>query len=153
MNWKSQIKLQAYLDGELSARQARPVAGWLARDCEAQALFAELQHTKTILTENEPEWKLPESRDFFWSRIIRQIDRPGPARAAPPPWSSLLRWWKWLAPIGAAAALALLLWPRNPASYVAALNGLEVEMAIPESRVATFRSEAEGVSVVWVETQ
>ena len=49
MKLESELKLQAYLDGELSPRQARKVSAWLAQDQEAQQLFAELKNTKTAL--------------------------------------------------------------------------------------------------------
>ena len=38
----AEIKLQAYLDGELPEAQGREVANWLARDSEAVGLLGEL---------------------------------------------------------------------------------------------------------------
>jgi anti-sigma factor RsiW len=43
------IKLQAQLDGELTASEAREIAALIENDAEARALFAELQQTRSIL--------------------------------------------------------------------------------------------------------
>ena len=39
----AQLKLQAYLDGELPAREAAKVRDWVAREQQAQALLEELR--------------------------------------------------------------------------------------------------------------
>ena len=49
MKLESELKVQACLDGELSARQERKVAAWLAEDPQAQLLFNELKMAKTAL--------------------------------------------------------------------------------------------------------
>ena len=46
MNYEAQLKLQSFLDGELSEGDAREVAAWVARDPQAAALLAELRHTR-----------------------------------------------------------------------------------------------------------
>jgi len=73
MNEEFQLKLQAYLDGELSKKETREVETWLASDKEAQLLLAELKTTNRALSIFEQELKLPESREFFWSKIQREI--------------------------------------------------------------------------------
>jgi len=65
MNVDVGIKLQAYLDGELSGREAQAITSLIENDAEARALFAELQQTRSLLQANEPEFRLPESREFF----------------------------------------------------------------------------------------
>ena len=71
MNQDRELQIQAFVDGELSARQARKVEEWLATDAEAQALLRELQATKAALAQNEPQLTLPETREFYWSKIQR----------------------------------------------------------------------------------
>jgi anti-sigma factor RsiW len=73
MNHEEQLKLQAYLDGELSDKQHTEVSAWLARDEEAAALLAELRRTNDAMSGFEEGIKLPESREFYWSKIQRQI--------------------------------------------------------------------------------
>ena len=83
MNPDKALKIQSYLDGELSDREARSISEWLATDNEARLLFEELQFTKVALAKNEPELKLPESREFYWSKIEREIRRQDQPVAQP----------------------------------------------------------------------
>ena len=64
MNQELALKYQAFVDGELSESEARRVAQSLETDAAARALVAELRNSKAILTGNEPEVTLPESREF-----------------------------------------------------------------------------------------
>ena len=78
-NHQELLKLQAYLDGELPESEARGLVDWLAADPEAAALLAELDSTRGALREFDEQIKLPESRDFYWSKIQRAISREVPA--------------------------------------------------------------------------
>ena len=75
MNEEQQLKLQAFLDGELPEREAREILAWTQRDGAAAALLAELKNTRQALVKSEPHLSVPESRDFFWSKIEREIQR------------------------------------------------------------------------------
>ena len=75
MKDEQQLKLQAYLDGELPDSEVRAVADWIAKDAEAAGLLAELKNTRGALAGFEAEIKLPESREFYWSKIAREIER------------------------------------------------------------------------------
>src|SRR5258707_14151177 len=75
MNQELQLKLQAYLDGELPDGEAAEARELIARDGEAQALVAELANTSAALAGHEAEGKLPETREFYWSKIQREIAR------------------------------------------------------------------------------
>ena len=83
MNHEEQLRLQAYLDGELSEKENPEVVAWLAGDQQAVALLAELRQTNDAMSGFEEDIKLPESRDFYWSKIQRQIQAQEqvPARA------------------------------------------------------------------------
>src|SRR5688500_5789467 len=100
-----ELKLQAYLDGELPDREAREVAAALVSDTEAQQLLAELKTTTSVLRENEPQLTVPESREFYWSKIERAIEcgQPEPAQPLMAVWFALRRV---IAPV---AGLALVL--------------------------------------------
>src|SRR5262249_32066473 len=104
MDYEAQLKLQAHLDGELPDAEAREVSNLLARDREAVALYGELRNTRQALVGHEVGVSLPESREFFWSKIereLRRLERPEtPVRPAP----LLSAWRKWLIPAGAFAA-------------------------------------------------
>src|SRR5271165_4304682 len=88
---ETQLKLQAHLDGELSAAETGALKTLLGGDAEARVLLEELRHTKAALAGHEAGTKLPESREFFWSKIQREIERQERVAAEP------LRRASWLA--------------------------------------------------------
>ena len=149
MNEETKLKLQAHLDGELSDREARQIVELLSKDNEARSLFAEMQFTKTALRGNELEMKLPESREFYWSKIRREIERPteNPARIF------AVSWWKpayvRLA-AGLAAGCALLM-----ISFLAFTDRSpsfpgEGESTSEEMGAITYHSNADGMTVVYL---
>ena len=150
MNEEAQFKLQAYLDGELPAGETAEVQQWLARDPEARALLAELQNTNTALAGHETEVKLPETREFFWSKIEREIGRqsvaPEPSRK-----SFWARWgWRGLVPAGGFAAACLLaLHLANPGT-VSAEFVPELELASDDMGAYTFRNQEDGLTTIWL---
>src|SRR5436190_18132785 len=75
MNQDLHLKLQAYLDGELPSGEARAVADLVAQDADTRALLAELTHTRSVLAGYESEIKLPETRELYWSKLARDIQR------------------------------------------------------------------------------
>ena len=159
MNNDTLLKIQAYLDNELSPAEARKIANLISVNSDAHTLYAELRETKEILLECEPELKLEESRDFYWSKIRRAIETAEIEPVVRP----AFKWWvKILAPMaGALALFALLLSITHPAPDApVAQNFLneakplhEIEDLSPDVSTITFRSEAEGVTVVWVSSQ
>jgi anti-sigma factor RsiW len=152
MDAESQLKLQAYLDGELSANESARVAGWIAQDQEARALAAELKNTNAALREHEAVVKLPEPREFYWSKIEREIQR----QAAFPPEASfgLARWLFWLqrhlVSTGAAATLACLLTVLLVYSGRSGGQLGEIELASDEMGAYTFRNQSERLTMVWL---
>ena len=82
MTNEQQLKLQAFLDGELPEREAREILAWTQRDRDAAALLAELKNTRQVMQKSEPHLSVPESREFFWSKIEREIQRGEPQAAA-----------------------------------------------------------------------
>ena len=149
-----QLKVQAYLDNELSPAEARKVGTLISSDAEARELYTELKETREILTQNEPALSLPESRDFYWSKIQRAIASTEQVPATPErPW-----WSRLLAPaVGAAALFALLLSLVDRGGVRIPLELTQTPMhqfeEAQDVSTITFRSEAEGVTVVWLSTQ
>jgi anti-sigma factor RsiW len=111
IDYKDQLRLQAYLDGELSTSEAKGITDLLAKDSVSAALLTELRQTSQALAGFEEGLKLPESREFFWSKVQRGIEsqekRASAAeRSAPVPWSVRLR--RFLVPAAGLAVIALL---------------------------------------------
>jgi anti-sigma factor RsiW len=148
---KQELKLQAYLDGELSEHEAREVSAWLEANADARALSTELSQTRLLLRGNEPEASLPETREFYWSKIEREIARleAEPARASLPWWLALVR--RHLAIVSGTGVAALL-------AFTAALqmNWVspdlleEIENPLEETSSFSFRSESQKMTVVWI---
>jgi anti-sigma factor RsiW len=151
MDYDAQLKLQALLDGELPEAEASEVTHWLARDTEAAALRDELRNTGEALAGFEAGIQLPESREFFWSKVQREIERlKTPAvKAAPAPLSALLR--RFLIPASAIAALlvagVVLTRPIGPSGLTPAA---EIETALADSGAFTYRDYSAGTTLVWL---
>ncbi|HXT13398.1 MAG TPA: hypothetical protein VN873_17710 [Candidatus Angelobacter sp.] len=150
MTQEQQLKLQAFVDGELPESDAREIAAWTARDREATALLGELRHTRQALKGFEPARLVPESREFYWSKIKREIERsaPAPAPAKVSPFRVLRRI---LVPIGAVAALAIIgiFTVRQLGS--GNVHPVQVNAVLADAGAAyTYRDDAQSMTVVWL---
>jgi anti-sigma factor RsiW len=145
-----QLKLQALLDNELSAAEAAEVNALLARDAAAQSLLAELRAAKSALAGNEPEVRLPEGREFFWSKIEKEIARQSAPAPAPRPvsWLAWLR--PYLLPVSGFALLVCLagILALNPRASSEQDEG--IELASDEVGSYTFHDQEQGTTMVWL---
>jgi anti-sigma factor RsiW len=142
------IRLQAYFDGELPEREAREVAASLRTDPEAAALLREFDQTRDALNGLEQELKLPESREFFWSKIQREIQRQEARDSAPEMALSLgARLRRLLVPMTSLAMLAVLVLvsARQEDS-----RGSGIETIVADSGALTYHNFVTGTSVVWL---
>lgn len=148
MNADFELKLQSYLDGELSEKEAREVEASLASDAEGRALLAELRNTNSALAGYEAEIKLPESREFYWSKIQREIQRQEKAETARPT-VSVPFWRRYLVPVSTFAVLgiAALLTVTEPGSGAGTPL---VETVLADSGAVTYRDDAEKMTLVWL---
>ena len=155
MNVEQQLKLQAWVDGELPEAEARQVAALAQHDGVARALAEELRVTKGFLAGNEPEAKLPESVDFYWSKIRREIESAEKAAAAAPRVSWTFAWRRLLAPLSGVALIAFLsilslnVFHQQPiddsAKYL-----VEVENLSEDISSISYRSQSENMFVVYL---
>ena len=149
MKHELELKLQAHLDGELAGREAKEIAALLEQDREASELFGELRRTKTALTGNELEIKLPEAREFYWSKIEREITRLEASPASAPATS----WWpafrrRYVAAIsGVGVAVALVL---TTVVNFRGASTFDVEDLLEETGSLSYRNDAHKTSVVWI---
>jgi anti-sigma factor RsiW len=151
MDYNAQLKLQAFLDGELPKAEASEVASLVARDREAAALLEELRDTGKVLVGFEEGFQLPESRDFFWSKVQREIQRleaPAPRSAAA---SLFARWRRLLVP---ASALALVLVAVivliQPVGQSGRTSAADIETALADAGTFTYRDYEAGTTLVWL---
>jgi anti-sigma factor RsiW len=161
MTDEQQLKLQAFFDGELPESDAREVAAWLAQDSDATALFTELKNTRDALKEFEQQpgsagvspagLKLPESREFYWSKIKREIERTA-AAPAPVPRASLFNWVRRaIMPLGAVAVLFV-------AGFITFHQMAGGQRPVPmaanvmlgDVNAFTYRDDSQDMTVVWL---
>lgn len=149
MEYKDQLKLQSYLDGELSGGEARQVADRLAQDPQATALLGELDRTRSALRGFEEGMKVPESREFYWSKIRRQIQREEQAatRPAAVPWYYRLR--RFLVPATGLAVIGLLLLTVSRQTGNSPAD-TSVETTLEDSGAFTYHDFNAGATLVWL---
>jgi anti-sigma factor RsiW len=148
MKHELELKVQAWLDGELPDHEARRMGEWIARDSEAAALAAELGCVRQAMFRQETASPLGESREFYWSKVQRQIQREaGVRRSEGLPWSA--RWRRFMAPLAGVAALACVLLmavlpSRSPAFDEISSTGEGME-------AVTFHDQSAQMTVVWLQ--
>lgn len=164
MNEEIKLQVQAYLDNEVSASEARKMASLLTHDPEAQRIYNELKDTKALLAGNELPVKLKEPRDFYWSQIRRGIETAETREVRPAKKNWMFRLFAPIAATAGVTALLLSLTNFNPGSGTAPRLAQEtatlvkpspealhvIEPAPAEMSAITFHSDTEGVTVVWV---
>lgn len=151
MNEELQLKLQAYADDELSERDAREMADLLAKDADARALLGELKNTRTALADYETEIKLPESREFYWSKIERAIRLQEESPVSEPEVSWIAAWRRFLVPAGALAMLVMLGLLMSPRLHNSSqLATAESEFSLADSDAFTYHDYANGTTLVWL---
>jgi anti-sigma factor RsiW len=148
MEHDNELKLQAYLDGELPEAEAREVLKWLAHDQEAVLLQAELKNTRQALAGAERLIQLPESREFFWSKIERDISRVERTEPAQSKESFFAAWRRLLVPVSAAAVLGIVilsvLGPMSSSSMA------ENEVSSEDDTGFVYRDDTTGTTMVWL---
>lgn len=141
----TELKLQALLDGELDARDVREVEALLTQDAQSAALMQELKWTKGALVGNDAEVALPETREFFWSKVERTIAIEEKQAAAAP---AERAWWlKLLYPATGLAAMVAVMFVVSGGRTT---DGADSESVTEDVNAVSFRSESEQMSVVYV---
>jgi anti-sigma factor RsiW len=149
MDFETELKLQAYLDGELPEAEARDVAKLLAQDQETVLLLGELRNTRQAIKGSETIVQLPESREFYWSKIEREIERLDQPERVEQKRPFIFRLQRFLVPVSGAVAVAVFLGITLLNSGTGTALG-ETELATEDMGAITFRSESEGMTTIWL---
>jgi anti-sigma factor RsiW len=155
MTEDQKLRLQAWVDGELHGRERRQVEAWLAQDAGAQAWAAQLRAAARCLAANETPRQVPQSREFYWSKIGRAIELELAADEAVKPSTRWLSWRVWWLPAAALSLLALggfVLLRSLPDRQSPAVLAVASELETPLKEVSSFsfRADSERMTVVWV---
>jgi anti-sigma factor RsiW len=155
MSEEQKLKLQAFLDGELPEREAREILAWTQRDHAAAALLAELKNTRQAMVKSEPHLSMPESREFFWSKIEREIQRLEPQAKSAPDVSIFSTLRRFLLPASVVAALVIaglfahFNTPKVVVENVAETDTPTVETTLASTAATTYRDAGGGTTLVW----
>ena len=148
------LELQAYADGELDLGRRAQVEHEVAADPEARAVVETFRSLHQMVQNHEPTYTVPASREFYWSQIRGQIDRSekleqrAPSAATP----AVGHWLRWFIPVFGAAAVAV-----STMVYRGGIGGhgtgesLATDQGSDVSSAMMFRSEAEGVTICWID--
>lgn len=155
MNWDQQLELQAWVDGELSAGDARRVAAFAAADGDACLLADELRMSKAFISSNEIEVKIPETREFYWSQVQRRIESAELVRESSPGLSWPFVWRRLVSPLSGLALVAFLAVVsfntfRGPAIDDSSRFMVEVENLSDDVGSISYRSQSENMFVVYL---
>jgi anti-sigma factor RsiW len=152
MNTDLEMKVQAWLDGELPETEAREIMRLAETDSTAAALVRELKFTRSWLQGGETLREVPASREFYWAQIERQIQVTGqPTAPERPATNALGQWLRWLMPAAIAATLAFfILAPKPAAKFWEASVGAEIESPADDLGTFNFHSDQGHMNVVWV---
>lgn len=148
---EKQLRLQAYLDEELPGDERQQVESELLQEPAAKGLLTELKMTRSVLAGYEEGRSLPESREFYWSKIergIRTAEQPASARDGG---AALRVWWrKWLMPAGALAALAMTAWLTGTQTGLLGSAVFFGESSLEDAGAFTYRDFSTGTTLVWL---
>jgi negative regulator of sigma E activity len=148
MKHEFELKVQAWLDGELPDPEARQIGERVARDPEAAALAAELGCIRQAMSHQETIVTLGESREFYWSKIQRLIQREaGVRRTGGLPWHA--RWRKYMAPLAGVAAMVCVLVLAVTRSGSPAFD--EIFATAGGMEAVTFHDQSAQMTVVWLQ--
>jgi len=167
MNEKLVIQIQAYLDGELSVEARLQLLARLEKDPEARELCDSLKAEQSLLKGvGESGHELPVAHSYFWKAISDEIQpHPTSSNQAMHKQTTVAfqRWSAWLVPGGVIACIALVMFQKGVFDDV--LDGIEstgkkaariapsfheIDSQQQNAGFISFRSESEGVSVVWI---
>jgi len=150
IDFDTQIKIQAFLDGELGEADTLDIAALIAADREAAALHKELKQTRQALLVGGEGVSVPETRDFYWSKIRREIEELEPARPVQADvslWHQVARWLKPFGAVAAAAIVGILAWQQmGEGNAGGAIVTAQID---PDAGAITFRDSSTGTTFVW----
>ena len=146
-----QFKLQAYLDGELSSSEAKAIADLVAQEVDTRALLGELTNTRNALAGFELEIKLPETREFYWSKIARDIQHQEKRVPVSSSASILTLLRRLMVPSGIMVALLMgMLVIKQQLGVDRRFGVAETYTAQVDAGPFTFRDFASGTTLVWL---
>ncbi len=161
------IKIQAYLDGELSQEDSLQLLAQLEKDSQAKELLESLKlEQATLKNIGEKDHSMPVAHSYFWKGISQAIDQESVRHESKDDVTSSANfpgWLSWLIPVGVAGCFAIVAFQNGYLESVVesirstgkkaarrAPSFHEIDSRQQNAGFISFRSESEGVSVVWI---
>lgn len=154
--------LQAFADGQLDAKESARVEKLVSESKECAAFLEEIRALKGLIDLGDTDLPVPVTREFYWSRIQSKLVREE-YEVANRPLQEVASWGdtllKWFIPAAAVGALLVAMVIQNPspagksADFVELTIDHEIETLSKDASYMTFRSEQEGMTVVWLGTE
>ena len=129
MRNEDELRLQAWVDGEIHTNEDTSLAEWIKSHPKAREVFDEIRSIKTLLKAGEKPVKVRETREFYWAQIDRRIDAVEIEKpyGVEEPASSWMIWCRqWLVPVGGLVAVLVLI----------SMNGMQLGV-LPEIPAGT----------------
>ena len=149
-----ELKIQALVDGELTESEAEQIRECMGNDVRFQILYAQLIQTKDLISKHEMPRILPESGDFYWTKIAQEIGGVEPANQVSNN-SLVIKWlFRRLAPLLGIAAIVLLITLQQPSMLdldIEFESDHELELVDDDIEVMTFNSFDDSMSIVWLD--
>jgi hypothetical protein len=148
MKHELELKVQAWLDGEASDREAARLADLVIQDAETGAVAAELGAVRKAMAGSELSVPVPDSRDFYWSKIERQIQREAsaPKREAIS-WAA--RWRRFVLSLAGATAFIFVLTFAIKQAQQPTFD--EISATDTGMDAVTFHDQSAEMTVVWLQ--
>ena len=151
---KIELKIQALVDGELTESEAEQMRECMDNDVRLQILYAQLIQTKDLISKHEMPRILPESGDFYWTKIAQEIGGVEPANQGSNN-SLVIKWlFRRLVPLLGIATIVLLITlqqPSVPDLGIEFKSDHELELLDDDIEVMTFNSIDDSISIVWLD--
>ena len=147
-----ELKIQALVDGELTGFEAGKLRDRIKNDIRLQILHERLMQMKNLISKHEMPRVLPESSDFYWSKIAQEIEVGG-SDAQSSAQSLGMKWvFRRLAPLLGIASVALIITLQEPnLPDLGIVLNHNHELLSDEIDVMTFNSADDSMSVVWID--
>lgn len=143
------LKVQAFVDGELPEAEQSEIAALMALDPDVQALVKELKQTRQALASYDQSMELPESREFYWSKILRQIETRVGLEDEPERSPLITRMLRWLLPVTCAGALVVAAAVFLEGRYTRE-DAVSWQSAYDGVNTLVYRDYEEGTTLFWL---
>lgn len=149
-----ELKIQALVDGELTESEAEQMRECMDNDVRLQILYVRLIQARDLISKYEMSRVLPESGDFYWAKIAKEIEIDGVANQRTN-YSMVTKWlFRRLAPLLGIATIAMLITLQQssvPDLGIEIESDHELELSSDGIEVMTFNSADDSMSIVWLD--